>query len=284
MDYFDIQVRKIVKRALEEDLGWGDVTTDNIIPSDAQAEGSIVTRSGGIVCGVEVMKMVFVSVDSDLKVQVIMKDGERMCPDDVIALVAGSASSILRGERVALNLMQRMCGIATETARYVEAVRGLPVRIADTRKTVPGLRVLDKYAVRTGGGINHRLHLGDGVLIKDNHLALMNAKGISLKDVVSRIQRSSPRILSVEVEAKSVDEADAAAASGANTILLDNMNIETLKASAAIIAGRSFIEASGGMTLDTVRGVAECGVDFISVGALTHSVKAMDLALDMKPL
>lgn len=282
MDYFDIQTRKIVRRAVEEDLAWGDVTTDNLIPSDLDAEGSVVTRSAGTVCGVEVMKMVFECVDSALKVQVLLEDGELMKPEDVIAIVRGRASSLLRGERVALNFMQRMSGIATETARYVQAVKGFPVRIADTRKTVPGLRVLDKYAVRSGGGLNHRFHLGDGVLIKDNHLALMGDRGIALKDVVSRMQQSSPRILNVEVEAKSVEEASAAASAGADIILLDNMDNDTMKAAVAAIAGRAFIEASGGMTLETVRGVAETGVDFISVGALTHSVKAMDLALDIK--
>lgn len=282
MDYFDIQTRKIVRRAIEEDLGWGDVTTDNLIPSGLEAEGSVVTRSSGTVCGVEVMKMVFESVDATLKVQVMLEDGELMNPEDVIAVISGRASSLLRGERVALNFMQRMSGIATETARYVQAVKGFPVRIADTRKTVPGLRVLDKYAVRSGGGLNHRFHLGDGVLIKDNHLALMGDPGIVLKDVISRIQQSSPRILNVEVEAKSVEEAAAAAAAGADIILLDNMDNETMKAAVAAIGGRAFIEASGGMTLETVRGVAETGVDFISVGALTHSVKAIDLALDIK--
>ena len=284
MDYFEIQTRKIVKRALEEDLGWGDVTTDNLIPDDVDAEGSIVSRRGGIVCGVGVVKMVFESVDPDLELQVMLEDGESMRPEDVIAVVKGKAASILRGERVALNFLQRMSGIATETARYVEAVRGLPVRIADTRKTAPGLRVIDKYAVRVGGGMNHRLHLGDGVLIKDNHLAILNARGVPLKEVVSRIQQNSPRILHVEVEAKSVDEAEAAAEAGADIILLDNMDIDMMKAATEAIAGRALIEASGGMTLDIVRDVAEIGVDFISVGALTHSVKSMDIALELKLL
>ena len=284
MDYFEIQTRKIVKRALEEDLGWGDVTTDNLIPDDVDAEGSIVSRRGGIVCGVGVVKMVFESVDPDLELQVMLEDGESMRPEDVIAVVKGKAASILRGERVALNFLQRMSGIATETARYVEAVRGLPVRIADTRKTAPGLRVIDKYAVRVGGGMNHRLHLGDGVLIKDNHLAILNARGVLLKEVVSRIQQNSPRILHVEVEAKSVDEAEAAAEAGADIILLDNMDIDMMKAATEAIAGRALIEASGGMTLDIVRDVAETGVDFISVGALTHSVKSMDIALELKLL
>ena len=284
MDYFEIQTRKIVKRALEEDLGWGDVTTDNLIPDDVDAEGSIVSRRGGIVCGVGVVKMVFESVDPDLELQVMLEDGESMRPEDVIAVVKGKAASILRGERVALNFLQRMSGITTETARYVEAVRGLPVRIADTRKTAPGLRVIDKYAVRVGGGLNHRLHLGDGVLIKDNHLAILNARGVLLKEVVSRIQQNSPRILHVEVEAKSVDEAEAAAEAGADIILLDNMDIDMMKAATEAIAGRALIEASGGMTLNIVRGVAETGVDFISVGALTHSVKSMDIALELKLL
>ncbi|MBI2958302.1 MAG: carboxylating nicotinate-nucleotide diphosphorylase [Chloroflexi bacterium] len=283
MDYFDIQVEKIVERALEEDLGWGDVTTDNLIPEDARAEGTVVTRDEGKVCGVGVIEMVFSRVDPETQVQVVKEDGEDMHPGDVIARVQGSAGSLLRAERVALNFMQRMSGIATVTARYVDAVRGLPVRIADTRKTAPGLRVLDKYAVRMGGGLNHRLHLGDGVLIKDNHLALMGLGGGRLKEVVSRMRRHSPRILSVEVEAKSVEEARAAAEAGADIILLDNMDAGTMKAAVDAIAGRALIEASGGMSLERVRSVAETGVDFISVGALTHSVRAMDIALDIRP-
>lgn len=284
MDYFEIQTQKIVKRALEEDLGWGDVTTDNLLGDEVLAEASLVTRSAGRLCGVGVMRSVFENVDDRLEIEVFLEDGADMAPGDVIARVKGKASSILRGERVALNFMQRMSGIATETARYVEAVKGLPVRIADTRKTAPGLRVLDKYAVRTGGGLNHRLHLGDGVLIKDNHLAILEAKGTPLKEVVSRIQQNSPRILNVEVEAKDVGEARAAAEAGADIVLLDNMDIETMKAAVGTIAGRAFVEASGGITLETVRAVAETGVDFISVGALTHSVQAMDLALDVKPV
>ncbi|MEW6033900.1 MAG: carboxylating nicotinate-nucleotide diphosphorylase [Chloroflexota bacterium] len=284
MEYFDIQVERIVERALEEDLGWGDVTTDYLVPDDAEAEGSIMSWREGVVAGVEVMKRVFLRVDPCLDVKVLLADGARVQPRDVIAVVTGKAASILRAERVALNFLQRMSGIATETARYVEAVRGLPVRIADTRKTAPGLRVLDKYAVRVGGGLNHRLHLGDGVLVKDNHLEVLRAKGISLKEAVSRMRQKSPRILHVEVEADTVEEAGAAAGAGADIILLDNMDLDTMRRAAEAIGGRALIEASGGMTLDRVRAVAEAGVDFISAGSLTHSVRALDISLELRPL
>ncbi len=284
MDYFDIQIGKIVRRALEEDLGWGDVTTDNLVPDDIEAEASLITRQPGTVCGVGVMKKVFAGVDPQLAVEIVLQDGREMYPDDVIACIRGKASSILRGERVALNFVQRMSGIATETARYVAAIANLSVRIADTRKTVPGLRVLDKYAVSVGGGVNHRMHLGDGVLVKDNHLSILSARGIPLPEAVRRVQRSSPRILNVEVEARTVEEAEAAADAGADIILLDNMDTETMKRAVKAVGRRSLLEASGGMTLDRVRKVAESGVDFISVGALTHSVKAMDMALDIRVL
>lgn len=284
MDYFDIQIGKIVRRALEEDLGWGDVTTDNLVPDDIEAEASLITRQPGTVCGVGVMKKVFAGVDPQLAVEIVLQDGREMYPDDVIARIRGKASSILRGERVALNFVQRMSGIATETARYVAAIANLSVRIADTRKTVPGLRVLDKYAVSVGGGVNHRMHLGDGVLVKDNHLSILSARGIPLPEAVRRVQRSSPRILNVEVEARTVEEAEAAADAGADIILLDNMDTETMKRAVKAVGRRSLLEASGGMTLDRVRKVAESGVDFISVGALTHSVKAMDMALDIRVL
>jgi len=284
VDYFDIQIGKIVRRALEEDLGWGDVTTDNLVPDDIEAEASLITRQPGTVCGVGVMKKVFAGVDPQLAVEIVLQDGREMYPDDVIARIRGKASSILRGERVALNFVQRMSGIATETARYVAAIANLSVRIADTRKTVPGLRVLDKYAVSVGGGVNHRMHLGDGVLVKDNHLSILSARGIPLPEAVRRVQRSSPRILNVEVEARTVEEAEAAADAGADIILLDNMDTETMKRAVKAVGRRSLLEASGGMTLDRVRKVAESGVDFISVGALTHSVKAMDMALDIRVL
>ncbi|MBI2859550.1 MAG: carboxylating nicotinate-nucleotide diphosphorylase, partial [Chloroflexi bacterium] len=203
-------------------------------------------------------------------------------PVDVILEIEGHAASILRAERVALNFVQRMSGIATETARYVEAVRGLPVRIADTRKTVPCLRVLDKYAVKTGGGLNHRLHLGDGMLVKDNHISVLGARGFSIKDIVASARRSSPRIQNLEIEAKTVEEAKEAADAGADIILLDNMDLNTLRQAVKVIDGRALIEASGGVTLQSVRAIAEAGVDVISAGALTHSVKALDMALDIR--
>ncbi|MBI2854248.1 MAG: carboxylating nicotinate-nucleotide diphosphorylase [Chloroflexi bacterium] len=284
MEHYDIQTQKIIERAIEEDLGWGDVTTDALIPDEVQAEANIFSRCDGIVAGTRVADRVFHTVDHYLEIKIVLADGQPMHPGDVLVEMNGSAASILKAERTALNFLQRMSGIATQTRRYVDAVRGLPVHIADTRKTAPGLRVLDKYAVSAGGGMNHRMHLEDGVLIKDNHLQMLHARGVKLKDVISRIRQRSPRMLNIEIEATSVEEAQAAVDAGADIILLDNMDLETTARAVKAVKGRALIEASGGMTLERVRQVAEAGVDFISVGALTHSVSAVDLSLDIKPL
>lgn len=284
MDYYDIQIRNIIDRALEEDLGWGDVTTDYLILPQTRATGTIVSRCTGVVAGMDVARAVFQRVDPDLQVQVLIIDGEEMHPDDVLGVVTGKAAGMMRAERVALNFLQRMCGIATRTAQYVSAVHDYPVRIADTRKTVPGLRVLDKHAVRVGGGMNHRMHLGDGVLIKDNHLAVLRAQGMTLREVVSKMRQNSPRILTVEIEAATVEEARDAVEAGADIVLLDNMDKEGWQRSVEAIKGRALIEASGGMNIGNATRAAEAGVDFISVGSLTHSVEAMDISLDIKAL
>ncbi len=282
MNYLEIQVDKIIDRALEEDLGWGDVTTDSLIPDDVEGKASVIAGDEGVLAGVGVLKKVFLRIDPSLDVQTRLDDGERLHAGQVIAVVKGMVSNILRGERVALNFLQRMSGVATETARYVDEVQGLPVRIADTRKTAPGLRVLDKYAVKVGGGINHRLHLGDGILVKDNHLAVLRSRGDNLKDIVTRTRQNPPRTLQVEIEAASVEEAEAAAEAGADIVLLDNMDVDGMRHAVEAIRGRSLIEASGGITLGNVRQVAEAGVDFISVGSLTHSAKALDISLEIE--
>lgn len=284
MEYYDLQIDKIIKRALEEDLGWGDVTTDTLIPGAVKAEGLVKAKCEGIVSGTEVAQRVFQRVDSALKVDVRIESGGKMQPGDILLTVSGSAAAILRAERTALNFVQRMSGIATETARFVAAARDMPVRIADTRKTAPGLRVLDKMAVRAGGGINHRMHLGDGVLVKDNHLDILRARGMKIKDIVAQIRERTPRILSLEVEVTTAEEAAEAASAGADIILLDNMDVKQIKRAVAAVNGRALVEASGGMTLEKVKAVAGTGVDFISVGSLTHSVRAMDLSLDIRIL
>lgn len=274
-------MEEIVDRALAEDLGWGDITTEALIPSDQRGIASIIVKSEGILAGIDVAKRVFHQVDPELRMDVLLEDGTRIKASDVIARVEGKVANILKAERVALNFLQRLSGIATETNRYVEAVKGLPVHIMDTRKTTPSLRVLEKYAVRVGGGENHRMNLGDGILIKDNHLAALRSRGLSLKEIIAKAQQNAPKRLKIEVEVKTVPEALEAAEAGADIVMLDNMSLGDIRQAVKMIHGRALIEASGGITLDKVRAVAETGVDFISVGALTHSVKALDISLEI---
>jgi len=298
------QVEEIIDRALAEDLGRGDVTTEALIPHDQQGTASIVVKSKGVLAGMEVAKQVFCRVDPRLKVDIILEDGAKVEPGNVVAEIEGDVASILKAERVALNFLQRLSGIASETNRYVESVKGLPVRIMDTRKTTPGLRLLEKYAVRVGGGENHRMNLGDGILIKDNHLAALRSRGFTLQEVVAKARKNAPlslqatpslslrgakrrsnleaRQTQIEVEVKTPQEALEAAEAGADIIMLDNMPLEDMREAVKSIHGRALIEASGGVTLDKVRAIAETGVDFISVGALTHSAKALDIALELE--
>ena len=274
-------IRDIVERALVEDLGHGDVTTDALIPPDARGQASVVVKAEGVVAGLEVALEVFRQVDPFTISRIRMADGTAVSPGDVVADVEGSVAGILKAERVALNFLQRLSGIATATAAYVDAVRGTKARIIDTRKTVPGLRQLEKYAVRVGGGHNHRYNLADGILIKDNHIAALRARELSLEEIVDLARRRSPHTLRVEIEAETVEEAVEAVEAGADAVLLDNMTPDEMRRVVSIADGRALLEASGGVTLDTVRAVAETGVDLISVGALTHSVRALDISLDM---
>jgi nicotinate-nucleotide pyrophosphorylase len=307
------QIKEVIDRALAEDLGWGDVTTETLIPDDQRGVASIVVKYEGILAGVEVARQVLHQVDSELKIDTLLEDGSKVKPGDIIARVEGNVASILKAERLALNFLQRLSGIASETNRYVEAVKGLPARIMDTRKTTPGLRLLQKYAVKVGGGENHRMNLGDGILIKDNHLTALRSRGLSLKEVIARARQNTPlssqvtpplalrgasepkpraerrgrsnlqsRRTQIEVEVKTVSEAVEAAEAGADIIMLDNMNLEDMREAVKKIQGRALIEASGGITLDRVRAVAETGVDFISVGTLTHSSKALDISLEIE--
>ncbi|MDP2744365.1 MAG: carboxylating nicotinate-nucleotide diphosphorylase [Dehalococcoidia bacterium] len=275
-------INEVVTSALAEDLGQGDVTTDALIPAGLQGRASFVSKASGIVAGLEVSRAVFLHVDSALQVTGLFSDGARIKPGDVLGHVSGATVSILKAERTALNFLQRMSGIATETSRYVEAVAGLSARITDTRKTTPGLRLLEKYAVRAGGGVNHRLNLGDMVLIKDNHIAALRAKGMTLRDIILQAKRRSPPGMKVEVEVTIAEEAAEAATAGADTVMLDNMGVEDMRRAVKLVKGKILIEASGGITLDNVRSVAETGVDYISVGALTHSVRALDISLEME--
>jgi nicotinate-nucleotide pyrophosphorylase (carboxylating) len=277
-------VEKLVDAALAEDLGWGDVTTDSLIPDGLMGRASITAKAGGVLAGIEVVRAVFYKVDHSLKFDGLVSDGARVVPGDVVAIIEGRASGILKAERTALNFLQHLSGVASETSCYVEAVAGLSVQILDTRKTVPGLRVLDKYAVAVGGGKNHRQHLGDGVLIKDNHLVALRSAGLGLKEALMKIRHNVHGQIEVEVEAETVEEAVEAVEAGADTVMLDNMNLDEMQRVVEMVAGRARLEASGGVTLDNVRSVAETGVDFISIGALTHSSKALDFSLSLKPL
>ena len=275
------QIEELVDRALVEDLGCGDVTTEAIIPSDQSGIASIVAKVGGILAGVEVARITFSRVDPSVKFDVTTPEGSHIQSGDIIAKVEGRVASILKAERVALNFLQRLSGIATATSDYVEAVKDFRSRIVDTRKTTPGLRILEKYAVRIGGGYNHRLHLGGGVLIKDNHLAVLRSQGLDMKDIVAMVKGKAPFTLKVEIEVRTVEEALEAAEAGADIVMLDNMSPEEMRRAVEVVRGRALLEASGGITLDNVRRVAETGVDFISVGAITHSPRALDLSLEM---
>ena len=277
------QIDNIIDLALAEDISHGDVTTEALIPPDLQGKASILVKARGILAGSEVAKRVFVKVDPSLKVEVLIQDGAEVKPGDIVATISGSVVSILKAERVALNFLQRLSGIASQTAQYVAKTQGFVVSITDTRKTTPGLRLLEKYAVRLGGGQNHRFHLGDGILIKDNHLAALHALGMSLKDIVAKAKQNDPHGLKVEVEVNTVQGALDAVEAGADIIMLDNMSPDEMRRVVSLVSGRVKIEASGGITLENIRPIAVAGVDIISIGALTHSSKALDISLELEP-
>lgn len=273
------QVEQIIDTALSEDFAHCDVTTGAVIPPDLEGKASILVKADGILAGIEIAQTVFKAVDSALIVNLMIQDGVRVRSGNIVATVTGKVSSILQAERTALNFLCHLSGIATETARYVEAIGGLKAKITDTRKTTPGIRVLEKYAVRMGGGRSHRLHLSDWVLIKDNHWVALRSLGIGVKDSIKLVRQSTS--LKVEIEADNIGEAGEALGAGADIIMLDNMTVGEMKKVVELARGRSLIEASGGITLDNVRQVAEAGVDLISIGAITHSAKALDLSLEL---
>jgi nicotinate-nucleotide pyrophosphorylase (carboxylating) len=267
----------LVGRALAEDLGTvGDLTSDSCVPEETQAHGVLVARSAGIVAGLEVAAHVFESIDPASTFTAIVSDGDRVTAGQSIATVAGLARSLLRAERTALNILGRMSGVATETSLFVAAVAGTGARISDTRKTMPGMRLLDKYAVSMGGGVNHRLGLFDAVLIKDNHIAAIGGIGPAVKAARERV---GPGVM-VEVEVETLPQLEVVLGTEADRVLLDNMNLETLRLAVEMTAGRMVTEASGGVTLDNVRSIASTGVDVISVGWITHSAPHLDIALD----
>lgn len=278
MYLFGQMLDRIILNALEEDVGTGDITTESTIPEDRVAHGLYKAKESGILCGIGVAKRVFELIDPTIEFTALKKDGDPIEKGEIIAEVRGKATNVLTGERTGLNLMQRMSGIATRTAEAVKQVEGTNAKICDTRKTTPGLRVIEKYAVKVGGGTNHRFNLADGILIKDNHIV---AAG-SITAAVRAARANAPHTLKIEVEVETFEELNEALEAGADIIMLDNMSCEDMKKAVGIVAGRAITEASGNMGDRNLAEVAACGVDLISIGALTHSVRALDISLKFR--
>ena len=277
-------VDDIIRRALAEDAPWGDITSEAFLPASARATAVFAAREPGILSGIDVFARVFELVDPATTIETFVEDGAAFDAGTVLARVQGAAHAVLRAERIALNLTQRMSGIATLTAKYVAAVAGTGARVVDTRKTTPGLRVLERKAVRDGGGHNHRSSLSDAVLAKDNHLAVLAARGIPIGDAIRAARQRIGHTTHLEVEVDRIDQIEPVVSAGVDTIMLDNFSPDQLREGVALVARRALVEASGGVTLATVADIAATGVDLISVGALTHSVRALDLGLDVEVL
>ncbi len=275
-------VRTIVVAALTEDGAQDDVTTRALVPPKQQGRGAITAKAGGVVCGLPVAAAAFAALDASIAFESLMEDGALVSAGDVIARVTGPLAPILSAERIALNFLQRLSGIATMTRRMVDAVAGTNARILDTRKTTPGLRALERYAVRCGGGENHRFNLSDAMLIKDNHLAAAHERGLIIAQVLETARGAAPD-KRIEIEVTNLGEALEALDAGATRLLLDNMSLDEMRRAVELAQGRAKTEASGGVTLENVRAIAEAGVDFISAGALTHSAPALDLSLEIEP-
>jgi nicotinate-nucleotide pyrophosphorylase (carboxylating) len=271
----NIYIDRFIIKALKEDMPNGDITTDNLIDGNSKSKAHLMAKESGIVAGLDVAERVFKLLDDGVEFNRKVSDGAFVNNRDILAEISGNTRALLKGERTALNIMQHLSGIATKTHEFVEITKGLPVKIIDTRKTLPGLRYLEKYAIRVGGGSNHRFCLSDGVLIKDNHI---KAAG-SIKKAVDTLRRKIPHTIKIEVETSSVDQVNEALESHADIIMLDNMSIEMMKEAVGIINKKALTEASGNVNKDTLRNIAETGVDLISVGALTHSVKAFDISM-----
>jgi nicotinate-nucleotide pyrophosphorylase (carboxylating) len=274
-------LRRLAKSALKEDQAWQDVTTAALVPPEQQGRGVIVAREEGMLAGLPMAEAVFKAVDPSVQWRPLAAEGSRLSPGQEIVRIEGPLAAILRGERVALNYLTHLSGVATATARLVAAIAGLPVGIRDTRKTTPGLRTLEKYAVRVGGGQSHRLTLTDAVLIKDNHLAALRARGLGIAEAVRLARQEAPAGIRVQIEVTTVDEARQALEAEAGELLLDNMPPEDMRRVVEMARDRAILEASGGISLENVRQVAETGVDYISVGAITHSARALDMSLQV---
>lgn len=265
----------IIKTAVKEDINYIDTTADLVIPIEQRGSAYFVSKASGVLCGIDAAMRVFELLDNTFECKIYFRDGDKLNYGDVICEFTGNMRALLKGERTALNLIQHMSGIATETARCVEIVKGTNAAITDTRKTLPGLRALQKYAVTVGGGKNHRYNLSDGAMLKDNHI---DACG-GITGAVKMLREKLGHMVKVEVETRDLDEVKEALSAGADIIMLDNMDCPTMKAAVEIVGNKALLEASGGITHDTLREVAETGVDIISIGALTHSVKAYDISM-----
>lgn len=277
-------IDRLVRMALDEDAPWGDVTSQTLIPGSMRVTAELVAREAGVLSGEDIFTAAMSLTDPAIRTHFVVHDAETFAAPTVLATIEGPAQGILQAERVALNFVQRMSGIATLTAQYVAAVAGTKARIVDTRKTTPGLRLVERYAVRCGGGHNHRYSLSDAVMIKDNHLAILATGGAgNITEALQTMRARLPHTTHVEVEVDRPEQIEAVLAAGAGTILLDNFTPAQLAAAVAQIAGRAVVEASGGITLARIHEVAETGVNIISVGALTHSVRSLDLGLDILP-
>jgi len=277
-------LRRLAEAALAEDRAYHDITTVALVPPEQAGRGVIIAKAEGVLAGLPLAAAVFAAVDGSLIWRPHTEDGRPVSPGDRVAGVEGPLGSLLRGERVALNYLTHLSGVATAAAAVVRALESSGCRLRDTRKTIPGLRAPEKYAVRTGGGTNHRLDLADGVLIKDNHLAALRARGLGVADAVRLARESNPG-MRIEIEVTTVEEARQALAAGADELLLDNMPLEMMREVVALAAAcdpRPALEASGGITLENARAAAETGVDYISMGAITHSVRALDLSLEVE--
>ena len=274
-------VTSAVTAALAEDAPWGDLTCETFVPPSATASAQLRARTDGVLAGAEVFTAAFTLTDPHVSVVFSVHDGARFSSGDVLAEVSGPAQAVLRAERIALNFVQRMSGIATLTSRYVAEVTGTKARIVDTRKTTPGLRALERHAVRSGGGHNHRFSLSDAVMVKDNHLAVAAAQGLGVTEALQAARERLGHTTHLEVEVDTLEQIEPVLAAGVDTIMLDNFSLADLRAGVQQVAGRAIVEASGTIRLEAVRAVAETGVDVISVGALTHSAPALDLGLDV---
>lgn len=279
---FDEQVERIIDLALTEDISHGDITSHIMIPPKLKGNASIIAKACGILAGGDIARRVLLKVEPTLKVNVIIQDGEKIRTGKKVIEFVGSIAGILKGERVALNFMSHLSGIASETAKYISQIKESKAIIVDTRKTIPGLRMLEKYAVRIGGGQNHRLDLGDGILIKDNHIAALRQLGMDIKDIITKARKKAPDRMKIEIETNTFADAVEAAAAGADIIMLDNITPNEMRRIAEAIKGQTKLEASGNINLDSIRAVAMTGVDFISIGAITHSAKAIDFSLELK--